>query len=303
MSEVANSRNFLRTINRNYRALRTHTKLGLLGYNACLFSGRKVTSSVKQPHMSASPLCALLTLCLVQVPGTSQSTAASQSTPEPPNPPVQEMSSVPADSIQLEVIKAPEPDYPLEAAAMRVQGKVVIQLQISETGDVDSTNVVSGEPVLAAAAESAMKAWKFKPFIRNGKPVRVSREVPWDFGLKGDTSNACAVVQEVQAMNLEHHRHDVSYRFVDPKVMDRSLSYRALPQYPHLAHMGHIQGMVILAATIGKDGRIHNLKALCGHPMLIDASIDAIKQSRYRPYIVDGQPVDVETTIKLEFHM
>jgi TonB family protein len=260
---------------------------------------------VKQPHMSASPLCALLTLCLMQVPGTSQSTAPSQPTPEPPNSPVQETSSVPADSTQLEVIKAPEPDYPLEAAAKRVQGKVEIQLHISETGDVDSTNVVSGEPVLAAAAESAMKTWKFKPFIRNGKPVRVSRQVPWEFALKGDTSNACAVVQAVQAMNLEHHRRDGSYRsqIVDPKVMEGGLTHRVEPQYPQLARMGHIQGMVILAATIGKDGRIHNLKALCGHPVLIDASIDAIKQWRYRPYMVDGQPVDVETTIKAEFHM
>ena len=66
---------------------------------------------------------------------------------------MQETSSVPADSTALELIKAPEPDYPLEAAAKRVQGKVVLQLHISETGDVENTDVVSGEPILAAAAE------------------------------------------------------------------------------------------------------------------------------------------------------
>jgi TonB family protein len=240
----------------------------------------------------------------MQTPSTSQGTAPSQHAPEPTNSPVQETSSVPADSTQLEVIKAPEPDYPLEAAAKRVQGRVVIELHISETGDVDHTNIVSGEPTLAVAAEIAMKTWKFKPFIRNGKPVRVSKQVPWEFALKGDTSNACAVVQAVEAMNLAHHRErsDRS-QTVHPKVVEGALIHRIEPQYPQMARMAHIQGAVIMTATIGKDGRIHNLKPLCGHPVLIDASMDAVKQWRYRPYMVEGQPVDVDTTIKTEFHM
>ena len=179
----------------------------------------------------------------------------------------------------------------------------MIQLHISETGDVDNTDIVSGDPLLAAAAASAMKTWKFRPFIRDGRPVRVSRQVPWDFALKGDTSNACAVVQAVQAMNVAHHLRDGSYRSVDSKVMEGSVTHRIEPEYPQLARMGHIQGMVILSATIGKDGRIHNLKPLCGPPVLVNASMDAIKQWRYRPYMVDGQPVEVETTIKTQFHM
>ncbi|HEY6272897.1 MAG TPA: energy transducer TonB [Terriglobales bacterium] len=244
-------------------------------------------------------------LCLMQAPGTSQATAPSQPTPEPTNSAAGETSSVPADSTAIELINAPEPDYPLEAAAKRVQGKVVVQLHISETGDVENTDIVSGDPVLAAAAERAMKTWKFKPFIRNGKPVRVRRQVPWEFALKGDTSNACAVVEAVMAMNLAHHRSEGSDPFGmrDSKAVEGSLIRRVEPQYPGIAKMEHIQGTVILAATIGKDGLIHNLKALCGHPVLIDASMDAIKQWRYRPYIIDGQPVDVETTITTKFHM
>jgi TonB family protein len=193
----------------------------------------------------------------------------------------------------------------LEAAAKGVQGKVVIRLHISETGDVDRTEIVSGDPLLAAYAESAMKIWKFKPFIRNGQPVRVSKEVPWDFVLKGDTSSPCAVVQAVDAMNLAHHRREDrdGSRMLDSKVMEGSLTHRVEPEYPVIAKVGRIQGVVILAATIGKDGLIHNLKPLCGHPVLIRASMDAIKQWRYRPYTVDGQPVELKTTIKTEFHM
>ena len=241
----------------------------------------------------------------MQAPGASQAAAPSQPTPEPTNSQAQETSSVPADSTKLELIKAPEPDYPLDAAAKRVQGKVVIRLHISETGDVENTEVVSGEPILAAAAEEAMKNWKFKPFIRDGKPVRVSRQMPWEFALKGDTSNACAVVEAVQAINLAHHQHEGSdrSRMLDSKVVEGSLTHRVDPQYPIIAKEEHLQGTVILAATIGKDGLIHNLKPLCGHPVLIAASMEAIKQWRYRPYMIDGQPVEVETTIKTQFHM
>lgn len=256
-----------------------------------------------RPPTSAFFVWALLTVCLIQAPGTGQATAPAQPTPGPTNSQVQETSTVLGDSTRLEVISALEPDYPLEAAAKRVQGKVVIQLHISETGEVDKTEILSGEPVLAAAAEKAMKTWKFKPFIRDGKPVQVSRQVPWEFRLNGDTSNACAVVQAVQAMNRAHHLHDPSQQPVDSKVIEGRLTHRVEPEYPLMAKVGHIQGVVILAATIGKDGRLHNLKALCGHPILIDASMEAIKQWRYRPYMVNGEPVDLETTIKTEFHM
>jgi TonB family protein len=214
------------------------------------------------------------------------------------------MSFVLVDSTQLEVIKAPEPDYPLEAAAKKVQGKVVIELNISETGDFDHTNIVSGEPILAAAAESAMKTWKFKPFIRDGKLVQASIQVPWEFARKGHTSNACALVQAFQAMNLAHHREGSDrIRTIDSKVMDGAIIQRIEPQYPLKARKAYIQGTVILAATIDKDGLIHNLKPLCGPTILSDASMDAIKQWRYRPFMVEGQPVEAETTIKVEFHM
>ena len=75
------------------------------------------------------------------------------------------------------------------------------------------------------------------------------------------------------------------------------------PTYPQMARIAHIQGDVLLQATISKSGVIENLHGVSGHPILIQAAMDAVKQWKYKPYILNGEPVEVETTIKVQFHM
>jgi periplasmic protein TonB len=75
------------------------------------------------------------------------------------------------------------------------------------------------------------------------------------------------------------------------------------PAYPQMARIAHIQGDVILQATISKTGAIENLHAMSGHPILIQAALDAVRQWKYKPYILNNEPVEVETTIKVQFHM
>lgn len=73
------------------------------------------------------------------------------------------------------------------------------------------------------------------------------------------------------------------------------------PIYPEIAKRTHTQGKVLLTAVIDTQGRIENLRALSGHPLLIPAAINAVQQWRYRPYILNGQPVEVETQITVNF--
>ncbi len=75
------------------------------------------------------------------------------------------------------------------------------------------------------------------------------------------------------------------------------------PTYPQMARIAHIQGDVILQATISKAGSIENLRAVSGHPILIQAAMDAVKQWKYKPYILNGEAVEVETQIRVQFHM
>jgi protein TonB len=75
------------------------------------------------------------------------------------------------------------------------------------------------------------------------------------------------------------------------------------PTYPQMARIAHIQGDVTLQATISKSGSIENLRAVSGHPILIQAALDAVRQWKYKPYVLNGEPVEVETQITVKFHM
>jgi protein TonB len=78
---------------------------------------------------------------------------------------------------------------------------------------------------------------------------------------------------------------------------------RVTPNYPQLAKQARIQGHVILQAEISKDGTIQNLQLISGHPMLAPAAIEAVKQWRYKPYLLNGEPVAVETQVDVNFSL
>jgi len=88
---------------------------------------------------------------------------------------------------------------------------------------------------------------------------------------------------------------------VSQGVSEGLLIHKVQPSYPPLARQARIQGAVILQAIIAKDGTIQNLHAISGHPMLQPAAIDAVKQWRYKPYFLNGEPVEVETQITVNF--
>ena len=83
--------------------------------------------------------------------------------------------------------------------------------------------------------------------------------------------------------------------------MEGNLINRVQPLYPPLAKQARIQGQVVLRAVISRSGAIENLQVLSGHPMLVQAAMDAVKQWRYRPYSLNGEAVEVETRVTVNF--
>jgi len=79
------------------------------------------------------------------------------------------------------------------------------------------------------------------------------------------------------------------------------LIHRVEPVYPALAKAARVQGEVVLTAVIDMNGNIQNLQLVTGHPMLVPAALTAVKEWRYKPYLLNGQPVEVETTITVNF--
>lgn len=86
-------------------------------------------------------------------------------------------------------------------------------------------------------------------------------------------------------------------------MSEGDLVRKILPAYPPLARSARIQGQVVLQAVISKQGVIENLTVLAGHPMLVPAAKEAVRQWRYRPYILNNEPVEVETQITVNFSL
>jgi protein TonB len=79
------------------------------------------------------------------------------------------------------------------------------------------------------------------------------------------------------------------------------LAHRVEPVYPRIAILTHQEGQVQLHAIIAKDGSIRSLEVMSGRPLLASAAMDAVKQWRYQPYKLNGEPVEVETFITVNF--
>src|SRR6266481_2932976 len=88
---------------------------------------------------------------------------------------------------------------------------------------------------------------------------------------------------------------------VSQGVTQGLLIRKVQPAYPPLARQARIQGSVLLQAQISKEGTIEHLTLISGHPMLAPAAIEAVKQWRYKPYILNGEPVEVDTQITVNF--
>jgi len=79
------------------------------------------------------------------------------------------------------------------------------------------------------------------------------------------------------------------------------LIHKTQPSYPILARSARIQGTVILKAIIDKDGNIQDLQLVSGHPLLVPAAIAAVKEWHYKPFLLNGIPTEVETTVDVNF--
>ena len=113
-----------------------------------------------------------------------------------------------------------------------------------------------------------------------------------------DQSKAQGDQSKPQADQVKPKRLRISTKVgEDLKIHDEN------PIYPREARINHIQGDVLLGATIDTKGKIVNLIVMKGDPILVDAAVRAVKKWKYRPYVLNGEPVEVETTILIKFHL
>jgi periplasmic protein TonB len=120
--------------------------------------------------------------------------------------------------------------------------------------------------------------------LSGGQTTMSGTSNPFGHGTHPDVRQAPAVTQHVSS-----------------GVMQGMLIDKIIPTYPAIARATRTSGAVVLQATISRTGTIENLRVLGGPAVLRQAALDAVKQWRYRPYMLNGQPVEVETAVEVDF--
>jgi protein TonB len=129
-------------------------------------------------------------------------------------------------------------------------------------------------------------------------PVQIS-SIEWEsaLGVPGGTGNPTFSPSAVRVVRPEVK---APVR-VSGSVEEGLLIQKKVPVYPSIGLAAHVEGTVTLAATISKTGTIENLRVTGGPALLQQSALDAVRTWRYRPYLLDGQPVEVETTVAVIF--
>jgi protein TonB len=87
------------------------------------------------------------------------------------------------------------------------------------------------------------------------------------------------------------------------KLLDAHATKIVRPTYPELARETHVEGRVSLACIIGRDGSVLKIEVKKGHPLLIQAATDAVAQWKFRPLVLNGQAVEMDTTVNIDFQL
>ncbi|HTC57794.1 MAG TPA: energy transducer TonB [Candidatus Sulfotelmatobacter sp.] len=210
-------------------------------------------------------------------------------------------------------VKWVRPVYPAVARAAQIQGRVVLKVTISPDGEVEKVDLLSGHPILVAAAIDAVKQWRYQPSTVDGQPAGRETDAVVDFSLEsregtGDAEAATgAAVDAPSEMSgsspATPHIATPQRIRVSQGVADGLAVKKVTPEYPAEARKERIQGTVLMHAMIDKAGDIVELDLVTGHPMLAPAAIDAVKQWQYKPYLLNGKPIEVDTQITVNFRL
>ena len=189
----------------------------------------------------------------------------------------------------LKILEAPSPP-PGRAPVQAAQSEPRMQHQVRELSDSvlrepsripRTTQLVRDEP---SAAEGPPN---MDGFIPGGIPGGVPNAALTEFA-RAVPSN---IVQPSPPQKLR----------ISSGVAAGMLVLQIKPLYPRLAMQARVQGTVVLQAVIGKDGTVRDLRVISGHPLLVAAAMDAVKQWRYRPYLLNNEPVEVDTQVNVNF--
>ena len=192
------------------------------------------------------------------------------------------------------VIKKVDPQYPALALQARISGVVKLRVTIGTDGAVKHMEVISGHPLLVPAAMESARQWAFQPPASD-----VTSEIDIDFTLPPGMRTT-----DLRTLGESGKKSTAPTTIkIGGNVQASKLIHSVEPIYPPLARAEGIEGSVTLTVTIGQDGEVQTAEPFDGNPILAAAAQDAVKQWRYQPTLLNGQPVTVVTNVVVPFHL
>ena len=222
------------------------------------------------------------------------------------------------------------PEYPASARANHIQGNAYVNVLVDENGKIKTAsaeNCPTCPLILNVAALQAIKNWEYQPTMLNGNPVSVRSFIVFRFQLEKEPavevltkSESTNPVKPLPLVRLDKGNGVIGgiiegdppqtptiaapqLSEVPASFVEDHLIQKINPEYPQMARIAHVQGAVVLQCNIDKLGNVTELRAVSGHPLLIQSALDAVKKWKYRPFLLNGSPVAVKTRITVNFHM
>ena len=214
------------------------------------------------------------------------------------------------------LVKEVQPVYPEEARKAGVEGVVILEGTTDTYGRVVDAKVLRGVPQLDQAAVDALKQWVYEPMVIDGKPKPVVFTVTMRFKLDdkkkpdvaGAVGGAVAAAQAAAGQapagrpsTEEQSKFDGDAVRAVGEVKPPKLVKQVSPVYPETARQSRVEGVVILEAKTDDQGNVVDARVLRSVKGLDQAALDAVRQWKYEPMVIDGKPRKVVFTVTVRF--
>lgn len=187
------------------------------------------------------------------------------------------------------------PEYPVDAKTNKVEGDVVVEVTISEEGNVINAKAISGDQVFIQPTLDAVKKWTFSPTKVNDKPTKVSGVLSFRFKLESPNFSTPSKAKQTDTLPTQTviRRSEGVLRGI---AVDKSY-----PTYPAEAKEQKVEGDVVIEVTIDEEGKVSSTRPVSGHELLKDVAEKAAKEWTFKPTSLDGKPVKVTGVITFRF--
>jgi len=181
------------------------------------------------------------------------------------------------------LVKSVNPVYPEIARQAKIEGVVILQARTDVQGRVKDAMVLRSVPLLDQAAIAAVRQWVYEPLVIDEQAKEAVFTVTVRFDLSAEKTGR---VEEGATTG---------------EILVPTLIKKVDPVYPEIARMAGIQGVVLLEATTDEKGDVVNVRVSTSIPELDQAAIEALKQWKYEPFLIEGKPKGVVFTVTIRF--